>query len=111
VALSLAERAVETTKATLFANWVETTIGTRPQVIQYEDFVEVTFSPEQQQEMKGWLDQQVGRMFTSRPIDAEPPSLQIRFGDILVPWSIQYLAPAFFVTFFAGWFGRGILRK
>ena len=100
MAVSLIDRA----KATLAAKWVESVIGQQPPVIDHGDYLEVDFTPEQIQLFKNYLNNQVRGAFTAT--NKKPPTVQIRFGKILIPWSIENLAP-----FFIGSFGLGYLTK
>lgn len=96
-------------KAEAFRIWVKSIIGEKPQLNVYEDYVEVDFTDEQRNKMITYLDKQVAR--TYRPSDEPPPDLQIRFGKVLVPWSIKYMAPAMLGIFALGYIANTATKK
>jgi len=101
MSISLADYA----KAKAFTLWVKSIIGKEPEIINVnEQYLEIDFKPDEIEAFKSYLDRQVGGLLVPKPTDQTPPTVQIRFGKILVPWSIQYLLPAI-----AGVFGLGYL--
>jgi len=100
MAVSLIDRG----KAVLFQQWIKSIIGQTPPMYEYEDHIEIDFTPEQIQLIKDYLNRQVRGAFM--PSDAPPPKVQIRFGKFLIPWSIENAVP-----FLAASFGLGYLTK
>jgi len=97
--------ALDFAKAKAFTMWVKNIIGSEPAIINVNDqFLEIDFTEAEITAMKKWLDNQVGGLLKPRPVNVAPPTVQIKLGKIIVPWSVQYLFPII-----AGVFGIGYL--
>lgn len=96
-------------KAKALQAWVKSAIGEAPTIKQYGDqYLEIDFTPEQQQALREYLNVQVSGIFGDKSRPA--PDLQVRFGKVLIPWATQYLAPIFAGVFAMGWMGRAIIK-
>jgi hypothetical protein len=79
-----------------------TMIGSRPAVVNIDgQYLEIQFSEDQKRAFMAYLDQRVDPLFSNQPRPA--PTIQVRWGDVLVPWSIKYLAPAIVAVFAMGY--------
>lgn len=90
-------------KAKAFTLGMRSILGSEPEIIDYGDYLEISFSPQQQEEFRAYLDSVVKRKILPGQ-ETELPTIQIRFGEVLVPWGVKYLLPAFVGTFLAGLF-------
>lgn len=82
-------------------------IGSRPAVVNIDNqYLEIQFTQEQKDLFIAYLDARVDPLFSREPRPA--PTIQIRWGDILVPWSIKYLAPAIVAVFAMGYMTNSI---
>lgn len=83
-------------------------IGSRPAVVNVDDqYLEVRFSEEQKRRFIAYLDQRVRPLYSGQPQAA--PTVQVRWGDVLVPWSVRYLAPAILAVFAMGFISNSVL--
>lgn len=97
-------------KAKALTAWINSAIGETPEIKQYgNQYLEVTFTEQQQAKLKQYLNTQVVGIFADKT-GKEAPDLQVRFGAVLIPWATQYLAPIFAGVFAMGWMGRAILK-
>jgi hypothetical protein len=109
------QKASSIAKAQAFAIAMYKLSGVAPDVQIYDDYVEVSWSDAQRREFVGYLDRQIltgaRRLFQPTEIlDEPPPDVQIRWGDVIIPWSIRYTLPAMVAVFLAGYVARGLLR-
>jgi hypothetical protein len=95
-------------KAKALAEGIKAMIGSAP-TIEYvgDQYIEIVFTEAQRQQLIAYLDQRVGRAFSAEPQAA--PTIQIAWGDVLIPWSIKYLAPAMVALFGLGFMTNAIL--
>lgn len=82
-------------------------IGEEPAIITYDDYVEIDFTEEQRRKLIAYFDTHVQKLFRGGPTDA--PELQVRFGKVLIPWGVRYLAPVMFGVFAMGFMSRAVL--
>lgn len=83
-------------------------IGSRPAVVNVDDqYLEVRFSDAQREQFIRYLDQRVQPLYSGKPQAA--PAVQVRWGDVLVPWSVKYLAPAILAVFAMGFLSNSVL--
>lgn len=83
-------------------------IGSRPAVVNIDgQYLEIQFSEAQKAAFIEYLDQRVQPMFSGQPRPA--PTIQVKWGDVLIPWSIKYLAPAILAVFAMGFMSNAIL--
>lgn len=84
-----------------------TMIGSRPAVVNIDgQYLEIQFSEEQKATFIEYLDQRVAPLYGGAPRPA--PTIQVKWGDVLVPWSVKYLAPAILAVFAMGFLSGGI---
>ena len=82
-------------------------IGSRPAVVNIDNqYLEITFTEEQKRAFIEYLDSRVDPLFSRAPRPA--PTIQVRWGDVLVPWSVKYLAPAILAVFVMGYMSSAI---
>jgi len=96
-------------KTKAFQLWIKSIIGEEPAAIEYADHIEIDFTPAQVQKFKDYLHGQVRGSFV--PTDKPPPDVQIRFGKVLIPWSIETLAPLLAGSYGLGWLSKALLSK
>ena len=96
-------------KAEAFRTWIKSLIGEKPELVVYQDYAEIKWTDEQRAKLMALLDDRVKRLF--RPSDQAAPELQIRFGKVLVPWSVRYIVPAALGVFALGAMTNAAARK
>ena len=100
------EKASAVSRATAFAIGMERVTGVRPQVDIYDNYVEVWWPAERAAETISYLDRQIGgvigRAIQGEPTSDDPPDVQIRFGQVILPWSLRYVIPILAAAFLAG---------
>lgn len=95
-------------KAEAMAIAIGNMIGSRPAVRNINDqYLEIQFSDEQKAAFIQYLDKAVNPLFSQEPRPA--PTIQVRWGDVLVPWSVKYLAPAIVAVFAMGFMSNAIM--
>jgi hypothetical protein len=95
-------------KAEGIAAGINAMIGSKPEIRAIGDqYLEIVFTDAQRAAMVQYLDNRVGRLFDTTPQAA--PTIQIAWGDVLIPWSVRYLAPAFIGVFALGFLSNAIL--
>jgi len=95
-------------KAEGIAAGINAMIGSKPEIRAVgNQYLEIVFSDAQRADMINYLDQRVGGIFDKTPQDA--PAIQLQWGDILIPWSVKYLAPAFIGLFALGFISNSVL--
>lgn len=83
-------------------------IGSRPAVVNiYDQYLEIQFSDQQRRAFMDYLDARVDPLFGGQQQPA--PTIQIKWGDVLIPWSVKYLAPAILAVFAMGFMSNAIL--
>lgn len=90
-------------KAKAFALWVESQIGSSPEVYIGPEFVEVRFTETQRNALIRWLDKQLWGVFEQK----EDSPVKINFGSVLFPWGLRYVIPAALLIFAAGYASKG----
>lgn len=78
-------------KAKAFALWAKSATGIEPEIINVDNqYLEIKFTNEEIQAWKRYLD---SVLFKSvKPAAGQPaPVVQIRFGEVLLPWASRYL--------------------
>ncbi len=104
----MAYTTLDVLKAEGIAAGIKAMIGTKPEIRAVGDqYLEIVFTEEQRAKMINYLDQRVGGLFDKTPQAA--PAIQIQWGDVLIPWSIKYLAPAFIGIFALGFLSNAVL--
>jgi len=104
----VAYSALDILKAEGIAAGINAMIGSKPEIRSVgNQYLEIVFSEPQRAAMVQYLDQRVGRMFDTTPQAA--PAIQIQWGDVLIPWSVKYLAPAFLGVFALGFLSNSVL--
>lgn len=104
MAVTLATRA----KARAISLGINAMIGSQPEIVEYGDqYIEVRLNDAQKAALIDYLDRQVGKLFRG---PQEPPDLQVRLGDVLLPWSLRYLGPALIGSAALGWIGNNLLK-
>jgi len=83
-------------------------IGSTPAVVNVDgQYLEIQFSEAQKRAFIDYLDARVTPLYGG---GAQPaPTIQVRWGDVLVPWSVKYLAPAILAVFAMGFLSSSIL--
>lgn len=112
--MNAVERISAIAKAKAFAVSMQKITGHEPKVTVYDDYVEVAWDEASRAGTIAYLDKTVqtafGRLFSSTPTDAAPPDVQIRFGDVILPWSLRYVIPILLMAFAAGYATRSIRK-
>lgn len=104
----MAVTAPDIIKAEAIAMAIGTMIGSRPAVRNVNgQYLEITFSDAQKAAFIEYLDQRVTPLYSGQPQPA--PTIQVRWGDVLVPWSVKYLAPAILAVFAMGFMTNAIM--
>jgi hypothetical protein len=98
-------------KANALAAAVGKLTGFTPQVLEYPDYVEVNFPPDVRAGIVGYLDQQIGSLLTGRKTAEDLPSVQVRWGQVLAPWSLRMLLPAGALLFGLGYAAKAYQRR
>lgn len=93
-------------KARAIAASFKQVTGVNPELMQYNDgSVELVFNDEQQKQIREYLDNQVRKKFTHS--DDQPPKIIIKWGDILIPWSLKFAVPSLLGAFGLGYAAKG----
>lgn len=106
--LTPTEKLAAFAKANAFAISMHKITGHKPLVTDYGEYVEVSFPDDVRSGTIEYLDRTVSgifqKLFKPVPTDEELPDVQIRFGEVIIPWSIRYLAPAMVGLLALGYF-------
>lgn len=98
-------------KANALAAAIGKITGFRPEVIEFPQYVEVNFPPETRAGIVNYLDGQIGTLLTGKKLDVAAPSVQVRWGQVLAPWSLRFLIPAGALLFGIGYAAKSIERR
>jgi len=94
-------------KAQAMAMTIGNMIGSTPAVVNVDgQYLEIQFTDAQKRAFIEYLDRAVRPLWSNEPRPA--PTVQVRWGDVLVPWSVKYLAPAILAVFAAGYLTNAV---
>lgn len=79
-------------KAEAFRAWIKTIIGEKPDQYVYDDYIEISFNDQQANELRKYFQDQINR--SVMPANDEPPEVQIKWNNVILPLSLSYILPA-----------------
>jgi len=79
-------------KAKAFTLWAGHATGIEPEIINVDNkYLEIDFNKQEIQAWGKYLDQSIFKALKPAPPGTEPPTIQIRFGKVLLPWASRYI--------------------
>lgn len=87
-------------QAKAFAVFISSILGEAPKVNVYDTFVEIEFTDKNRAYFEKLMNEQIFKL--ARPTDEAPPTIQIKFGELVLPWALKYLIPITAGSFILG---------
>lgn len=92
-----------------YSAWIHSITGKAPTVVPLPNRrAKLILSREQIVLMQKWFDTQL-KLSLSKP--AKPPSLEIAFGPVFLPWMMKYTVPLAVLLIASGWLAHWYLAR
>lgn len=94
-------------QAQAFAVFIGNVLGEQPILNEYDNYIEIEFTPGNKAVFDKMMNDQLFNSIRPGAVTSEnPPEIQIKFGDLILPWAMKYVIPAIGLSFFAGRFTK-----
>ena len=95
---------VDKIKATGIRYALQKLTGVTPDMTYYDDYIEIAFTEDQARKIRETIDNKVKQFFMpgKKVLPIEPPKIQIKWGNVILPAAMKYLVPFGVLAFALG---------